>query len=80
VWFKGGACIRLASMLVELSDFKSPFVSKGAPIRSSLGVGSGSCDVARLSNSEEPTTGDGAELCSRDDVELPFTAFDWARW
>lgn len=80
MWFKGGAWVRLPSMLVELSEFRRPVVSKGAPMRSSFGVGSGSCEVARLPYSEPPTTGDGVELWSRDDVELPLTAFDWARW
>jgi hypothetical protein len=80
VWLSGGDCILLVSILVELSEFRSPFESKGAPMRSSLAVGSGSCEVARLPNSEVPTTGDGAELWSREDVELELTAFDWARW
>lgn len=70
----------MLSILVELSEFRSPFVSNGAPIKSSFGVGNGSCEFTRLPNSAESTTGEGAELWSREDVELPFTAFDWARW
>lgn len=62
MWFREGGWIRLLSVLVELSEFRSPFVSKGAPMRSSFGVGSGSCEVARLPYSEVSTTGDGAEL------------------
>ena len=80
VWFKGGGFIRLESIFVELSEFKRPFVSNGAPIKSSLGVGSGSCEVARLPNSEELMIGDGAELWSTEEEELPLTAFDCARW
>lgn len=80
VWLRGGACGRLESILVELSEFRRPLVSKGAPIRSSFGVGSGSCEVTRLPNSEGPTTGDGTELWSMDDVELLFITFDCVRW
>jgi hypothetical protein len=80
VWFRDGACDRFVSMLVALNEFSRPFVSNGAPIKSSFGVGSGSCEVARLPNSDEPTIGEGVELWSREEVELPLTAFDCARW
>lgn len=68
------------SALVALSDFSRPFVSNGAPIKSSFGVGSGSCEVARLPKSDEPMIGEGAEIWSREEVELPLTAFECARW